>query len=148
MLNSLPAHTVCRVLPVFWFFEETTNELYLIMAFDEKLADRIRESLVNINDVEEKYMFGGICFMVNGKMCIGIVKDEMMCRIDPALDEIVLEKNGCRPMDFTSRPMKGYVYVSKEGMKTKKDFDYWINLCLEFNSQAKASKKKTKKQTK
>ena len=115
------------------------------MAFDEKLVNRIRESLADIKKVEEKYMFGGVCFMVNGKMCIGVVKDEMMCRIDPTLDEVVNEKTGCRPMDFTGRPMKGYIFVSHEGMKTKKNFEYWVSLCLEFNSKAKASKKKAKK---
>ncbi len=115
------------------------------MAFDEKLVDRIRESLVDINKVEEKNMFGGVCFMINGKMCIGVVKDEMMCRINPEMDEVVLEKAGCRRMDFTGKPMKGYVFISNEGMKTKKAFDYWVSFCLEFNSKAKASKKKSKK---
>jgi TfoX/Sxy family transcriptional regulator of competence genes len=115
------------------------------MAYNEKLADRIRTALIDIKKVDEKFMFGGVCFMVNGKMCIGVVKDEMMCRIDPAMDEIVLEKEGCRRMDFTGKPMKGYVFISEEGMKTKKTFEYWINLCLEFNSKAKASKKKPKK---
>lgn len=62
------------------------------MAFDERLVDRIRESLVDLEKVEEKNMFGGVCFMVDDKMCIGVVKDEMMCRIDPEMDEIVLEK--------------------------------------------------------
>lgn len=115
------------------------------MAFDEKLVDRIRESLVAIKKVEEKNMFGGVCLMVDGKMCIGVVKDEMMCRIDPKMDEIVLEKEGCRQMDFTRKPMKGYVFISKEGMKKQRDFDYWVSLCLEFNKDAKASKKKPKK---
>ena len=115
------------------------------MAYSEKITDRIREALADLPDVEEKYMFGGVCFMVNGKMCVGVIKDEMMCRIDPKMEEIVFEKVGCRPMDFTTRPMKGYVYVSDEGMKTKNAFDYWINLCLEFNTVAKASKKKKKK---
>ena len=114
------------------------------MAFNEKLGDKIREALVNVPNVEEKYMFGGICYMVNGKMCIGVVKDEMMCRIDPERENEALEKTGCRPMDFTGKPMKGYVYVSEEGMKKKKDFDYWIELCLKFNAQAKASKKRKK----
>jgi TfoX/Sxy family transcriptional regulator of competence genes len=112
------------------------------MAYNEKLADRIREAIAHLPKVEEKQMFGGACFMVNGKMCVGVVKDEMMCRIDPALDEIVLEKHGCRPMDFTGRPMKGYVYISNEGMKTKKDFDYWIGLALDFNKNAKAISKR------
>ena len=114
------------------------------MAFNEKLVDRIREALVDQAKVEEKHMFGGVCFMVDGKMCVGVVKDEMMCRINPVLFEEVLEKNGCRPMDFTGKRMKGYVFISEEGMKNKKDFEYWVNLCLDFNSEAKASKKKKK----
>ena len=115
------------------------------MAFDEKLVDKIREALVDVPKVEEKYMFGGVCFMVDGKMCIGVVKDEMMCRINPAMDEVVLEKTGCRPMEFTGKRMKGYVFISDEGFKKKKDFEYWLRLCLEFNKDAKASKKKLKK---
>jgi TfoX/Sxy family transcriptional regulator of competence genes len=115
------------------------------MAYNEKLVDRLREALMDLPKVEEKQMFGGVCFMVNGKMCMGVVKDEIMCRIDPAMDEIVLEKEGCRPMDFTGRPMKGYVFVSEEGMKNKKDLQYWVDLSLEFNSKAKASKKKSKR---
>jgi TfoX/Sxy family transcriptional regulator of competence genes len=57
------------------------------VAFNEKLAERIREALVEIPDVEEKHMFGGSCFMVKGKMCIGVIKDDLMCRIDPVLEE-------------------------------------------------------------
>ena len=114
------------------------------MAYDEKLNDRIREVMSDFPKVEEKYMFGGTCFMLNGKMCVGVVKDEMMCRIDPLIYEEALEKEGCREMVFTGKPMKGYVYVSHEGMKTKKEFDYWINLCVEFNSKAKSAKKKKK----
>ena len=112
------------------------------MAFNEKIADRIREAIMDLPNVEEKYMFGGVCFMVNDKMCIGVVKDEMMCRIDPALEDEVLEKNGCRPMDFSGKSMKGFVYVSEDGMKKKKDLEYWIGLCLAYNTIAKASKKK------
>lgn len=112
------------------------------MAYDELLADRIREALENTPNVYEKKMFGGLCFMVDDKMCVGVVKDDMMCRIDPTQDEIVLEMPGCRAMDFTHEPMKGYVFVSEEGMKTKKMFQFWIDLCLEFNPLAKASKKR------
>jgi len=115
------------------------------MAFNEKIADRIREAIMDLPDVAEKYMFGGVCFMVNDKMCIGVVKDEMMCRIDPALEDTVLEKTGCRPMDFSGKSMKGFVYVSENAMKKKKDLEYWIGLCLEYNKIAKASKKKKKK---
>jgi TfoX/Sxy family transcriptional regulator of competence genes len=113
------------------------------MAYNEKLADRIREALVDVPKATEKNMFGGVCFLVNSKMCIGVVKDEMMCRINPDRQEEALERNGCRIMDFTGRPMKGYIFVSDEGMKSKKDFMYWVDLCLDFNKLAKASKKKS-----
>lgn len=112
------------------------------MAYSEKLASRIREALGQIRRVKEKEMMGGLTFMVNDKMCIGIIKDEMMCRIDPDLQEEALGKTGCRIMDFTGRPMRGYVMVDDSAMKTKKEFDYWIGLCLDFNKLAKSSKKK------
>jgi len=114
------------------------------MAYNEKLADKVREAIAEVASVEEKLMFGGVCFMINGKMCLGIVKDELMCRIDPAKEEEALEKKDSRPMDFNGRPMKGYVFVGEAGLKNKKDLDYWVQLCLEFNSKAKASKKKKK----
>lgn len=114
------------------------------MAFNEKLSDRIREALVNEPDVEEKYMFGGVCYMVNGKMCIGVIGEEMMCRIGEANESEALGRDGCRLMDFTGRPMKGYVYVSEEGFRRKADFDYWIEKCLLFNPVAKRAKKKTR----
>ena len=112
------------------------------MAYSIKLADRIREALSDLPNIEEKEMMGGLTFMVNNKMCVGIIKDEMMCRIDPTFHENAIEMNGCRTMDFTNRPMKGYVMIDDTGMKTKKEFDYWINQCLDFNSKAKSSKKK------
>lgn len=115
------------------------------MAYNESISNRIREALAEVPDVEEKRMFGGICYMVDGKMCIGVAQDEMMCRVGEDNYEEALERNGCRQMVFTGRPMKGYVFVSEEGMKPKKDFDYWIRLCLEFNPKAKASMKKAKK---
>jgi TfoX/Sxy family transcriptional regulator of competence genes len=115
------------------------------MAYNEQLADRIREALVDTKKVKEKEMMGGLTFMVNDKMCIGIIKDEMMCRINLDEQEIALEKTGCRMMDFTGRPMKGYVMIDDTGMRTKKEFEYWITLCLDFNKLAKSSKKKTPK---
>ncbi|MXV15801.1 TfoX/Sxy family protein [Hufsiella ginkgonis] len=114
------------------------------MAYNEQLANRIREKLMDLPHVEEKKMMGGLVFMVNEKMCVGILKDEMMCRIDPVFQEALLEKNGCREMDFTKRPMKGYVLVADEGMRTDQEFDHWIGLCLAFNKFAKAARKKQK----
>jgi len=112
------------------------------MAYDEKLADRIRERLAGLRNVEEKKMMGGLTFMYNGKMCVGIIKNDLMCRIDPEMHATAVTKKGCRTMDFTNRPMIGYVLIDETGMKSKADFEYWIGLALEFNKRAKASKKK------
>jgi len=115
------------------------------MAFNEKLADRTREiiSLTHKN-VEEKKMFGGLCFMVNNKMTVGVEQERLMVRLDPARYDEVMEKDGCKPMDFTGKVMKGYVFVDIDVLQTKKQLEYWIGLALEFNKKAKASKKKKK----
>jgi TfoX/Sxy family transcriptional regulator of competence genes len=115
------------------------------MAYDHKLAERIRESLSALKRVEEKEMMGGLTFLYNGKMCVGIIKDEMMCRIDPAIHEAALEKNGCRTMDFTKKPMKGWVMIDETGMNNKRDFEYWIDLAVAYNKKAKSSKSKSKR---
>jgi len=112
------------------------------MAYNDKLANRIRESLADLPNIEEKEMMGGLVFMVNDKMCVGIIKDEIMCRIDPDFHETAIEMTGCRTMDLTKRPIKGYVMVDDTGMRTQKEFEYWINLAVEFNIKAKSSKKK------
>ncbi len=112
------------------------------MAYNEQLANRVRERLAELPDVEEKKMMGGLVFMVNDKMCVGIMKNELMCRVDAGFHEKAVEMNGCRTMDFTKRPMTGYVMVDETGMKTNKEFDFWINLALEFNKIAKSSKRK------
>ena len=110
------------------------------MSYNEKLTNRLREALAGVANVEEKRMFSGITFMVNGKMCISAGNDRIMCRIDPAIHDEVVEKNWCRPVIMKGREYKGYVYVNEEGIKTKKDLNYWVNLCLDFNKRAKASK--------
>ena len=112
------------------------------MAYDEKLANRVREFLQTKKRVEEKKMMGGLTFMVNEKMCVGILNDDLMARIDPEVYEKVLERKGCREMNFTGRPMKGFVFIDPDGTKSKKDLEYWINLALGFNKKAKSSKKK------
>ncbi len=95
--------------------------------------------------VEEKAMFGGLCFMVNDKMCVGVEKDRLMVRLDPAQYDEVITKEGCKPMDFTGRVMKGYVFVDADVLTTKMKLNYWIQLALEYNKIAKASKKASKK---
>jgi hypothetical protein len=112
------------------------------MAYNEKLADRIREALVDQPDVEEKKMFKGLCFMVNGKMCLCASGDEMLCRIGPDIFEQALETNGCRGMIRNGKPLKDFVFVGEDAMHTQKQFDYWVNAALAFNPRAKATKKK------
>ena len=111
------------------------------MAYDEKLAERIRKALARQKKVEEKKMMGGLTFMVNGKMCVGVHTDEIMCRIDPEIQDEALKHKGARVMDFTGKPMRGFVFVKKDGVKSEKDFSYWINLALDFNKRAQAAKK-------
>src|SRR5664279_1201504 len=115
------------------------------MAVNEKLADRVREIIsLSHKNVEEKRMFGGLCFMVNDKMCVGVETSRLMVRFDPAKTDEVMEKEGCRPMDFTSKVMKGFAFVDIEALNTKKKLEYWINLALEYNKVAKPSRKKKK----
>jgi len=113
------------------------------MAYDEKLADRVRELIfLTHKDIEEKKMFGGLCFMVNDKMCVGVEKDRLMVRFDPAKNDEVMEMEGCQPMNFTGKVMKGYVFVDIDVLNTKKKLSYWVDLALEYNKVAKKSKKK------
>jgi len=80
--------------------------------------------------------------MVDDKMCAGVIKDKMMARIAPEIYEESLSKKGCHEMDFTKRPMKGFVFVEPEGTDLDNDLEYWVDLCLEFNPRAKSSKKR------
>jgi TfoX/Sxy family transcriptional regulator of competence genes len=115
------------------------------MAFNENMADRVRELIAAQHEnVEEKKMFGGLCFMVNDKMCIGVEKERLMVRLDPEKYEEVILKEGCMPMDFTGKPMKGFVFVDIDVLNTQKRLEYWVDLALAYNKIAKASKKKKK----
>jgi len=112
------------------------------MAYSEKLADRIREIIaVTHKKVEEKRMFSGLCFMVNDKMCVCVNEDRIMVRLDPAIYDEVMEKEGCAPMDFTGKVMKGFVFVNADALTTKKKLEYWVKLALDYNKIAKTSKK-------
>jgi hypothetical protein len=84
---------------------------------------------------------GGVCYLVNGKMCLGIVKNSLMARIDPGFQEEALTRKGCREMDFTHRPMKGFVFIDPEGIDHDTDLEFWIEKSLEFNPKEKSSKK-------
>jgi len=113
------------------------------MAYDEKLAARTKEIIaLSGKKIEEKKMFGGLCFMVNDKMCVGVEKERLMLRLDPAIYEQVIKKDGCHPMDFTGKVMKGYVFVDSNVVTTKPKLNYWIKLALDFNDIAKPGRKK------
>src|SRR6476646_2580115 len=101
------------------------------MPYDEKLADRIREALAELPHIEEKKMFRGVTFMVNDKMCVSVSADELMCRIDPEIQDQALKHKNARIVIMKGRPMPGWIKVSQEGLKNKKDFEYWIGLALE-----------------
>ena len=113
------------------------------MAYDEHLADRIHQAFLKKGiPIEEKKMMGGICYLVNEKMCAGVNKDKLMARIDPDIYTEALKRKGCREMDFTGRSMKGFVFVEPEGTDMEEDLADWIQLCLDYNPKAKSSKKK------
>ncbi len=113
------------------------------MAYDEFLADRVRNCL-NEKKVSfiEKKMMGGLCFMVDDKMCVGVVKNDLMARINPTIQEELLKRDGARMMDFTNRPMKGFLFIDPNGTDMEKDLEQWVQFCLDFNPLAKSSKKK------
>lgn len=122
------------------------------MAYDELLADRIRQSLKEENtSYEELKMMGGLCFKVDNKMLCGIHIDKkfgdslLMARIGEEAYENEIKKEECLPMDFTGRPMRGYIFVKPDGFDMDNDLKYWVRKCLNFNPLAKASKKRSKK---
>ncbi len=120
------------------------------MAYNLPLADRVREALGGLGTVEEKRMFGGLCFMVNGKMCVTVGDHEdrvMMVRIDPIFLSEALSRRGARIAEMNGREYKGYIFVNEEGVKSKKDFVYWMQLASSFNKKAKASRKRNKEFT-
>lgn len=109
---------------------------------DMDLIDRLREIMADVPDVEEITMFGGACFMVDGKMCVCARRDHLLCRVGPEEAENVIEQHGVRQMEQSGRPMKGYVYVDAEIVPLKKDIERWVSMCLNYNPLAKAARKK------
>lgn len=113
------------------------------MAYSDYLADRVRTLLEDRKiGYEEKKMMGGLTFMVDDKMCMGVLEDRLMARIDPENQELALTKKGSREMDFTGRPMKGFLFIEGEGINSDSDLEYWVEQCLEYNPRAASSKKK------
>lgn len=102
------------------------------MSYDEKLAARIRRALADRNDVVEKKMFGGLCFMVGGALCCGIIEEDLLVRVGPDQFEAALAHPHVRPMDFTGRPSKRAVFVAPSGLQTEAALVRWLERGLAF----------------
>jgi hypothetical protein len=114
------------------------------MAYDILLAEKVREYLAGKlpeQQISEKVMFGILNFMVNEKTCVCVSGENLMLRFDPILQEELSEKTGYETMLMKGKEYKGYCYVNPDGFKSKADFEYFINLCLDYNKTAKASVK-------
>lgn len=113
------------------------------MAYDEYLQERI-DSILNEKKISFRVlkMMGGLCYMVDEKMCLGIIQNNLMARVGEYQYDELIKMDNAREMDFTKRPMKGYLYVSPEGIDFDSDLEFWIDKCLEYNPMAKSSKKK------
>lgn len=99
----------------------------------EEMADRVRHILIDDLNISEKKMFGGVCFMLNGNMLCGPVKNgDMMFRVGKEQEEEALKRDGAREMDFTGRPMKGFVFVSNESLEEDKRIYEWLVLATNF----------------
>jgi TfoX/Sxy family transcriptional regulator of competence genes len=101
------------------------------MAYDAKLAERVRVLLIEQADVVERHMFGGLTFMVGGHMCCGVNRDELIIRVDPARETRLLTRKHCRPMDFTRRPMTGFIAVEPEAL-TPGGLKSWIQEAVTY----------------
>jgi TfoX/Sxy family transcriptional regulator of competence genes len=102
------------------------------MPFDESLAQRTRRALGDKYALEEKRMFGGLAFIVNGHMCCGVAGQDLMVRVGPDIYERALKRPNARPMDFTGRPLRGFVYVAQDGCRTAAQLRGWVQLGLAF----------------
>ena len=104
------------------------------MSYDEKLAQRVRVILRGDPRIEERPMFGGLAFLVDGKMCCGILKDDLVARVGGERYKEALTQDHVRPMDFTGRPMNGYVYVGPEGCRSSQALERWVRATVDFVS--------------
>lgn len=116
------------------------------MAYDIHLEDRINQIIQEKSiPAAPKKMMGGLCYMLDDKMCFGIVKDELMARVGDEYYLEALKINGAKEMNFTGRSMKGYVFIEAEALLNSKDLEFWIQKCVDFNPKALSSKKKKTK---
>jgi len=102
------------------------------MAYDEALANRVRDILAPRAELSERKMFGGVAFMIGGNMAVGVIDDDLMVRLDPADAERALGEEHARPMDFTGRPMKGMVFIDSSGTAADEDLVDWVDAGAAF----------------
>lgn len=114
------------------------------MAYDAHLAQRIRQALASRDDVVEKKMFGGIAFMVGDRMTVGVINDDLMVRVGPEAHDDALAQPHARPMDFSGRVSRGFVYVSPAGVASDDELATWIDRGLRFAATAEPSKRRTR----
>jgi len=112
------------------------------MPYDDALAKRVKAALERTIRVEEKRMFGGIAFMVRGKMCVSVGRERIMFRIDPTIHDAALERGGCQTVVMKGRQYIGYVYVDAAAVRTNGALDYWIRLALDYNRRARVASRK------
>ena len=115
------------------------------MSYDEKLAERVRRVLARRRGVVEKKMFGGLAFLLHGRMCCGVLRDDLVVRVGPERYEEALARPQARPMDFTGRPLAGYVYVAPAGCKSDKSLERWVHWGADFASTLPAKKSARRK---
>jgi TfoX/Sxy family transcriptional regulator of competence genes len=109
---------------------------------DSELLSRVRAALAPVSNVKEKKMFGSTAFMVRGKLCISARAERIMCRIDPAIHDAALEREGCHTVVMRGRQFRGYVYVAVEAVKTSRALKYWVDLALNYNNTITSTKKR------
>ena len=108
------------------------------MAFDEGVAQRLRRIFSGWKGITEKRMFGGIAFMDRGNMCCGVVNDALMARVGPGAYREALKRAHAREMDFTGKPLKGFVYLDAPGFAEEEQLRTWVDLCRPFTSSLPA----------
>lgn len=115
------------------------------VSYDEELAERVRAALGSVKGVTEIKMFGGLCYTIRGNMAVGITGDDLMVRMEAGLADAALSEPHARPMDFTGKPMKGFLYVGPEGVRTRKMLEKWVGRGVDYASGLPAKKPKSRK---
>jgi TfoX/Sxy family transcriptional regulator of competence genes len=116
-----------------------------VVAYNEELTERVREALADRTDVDEKKMFGGLSFMVGGQMCCGVLKNELIVRIEPTEFPTLVAEPQVRPFDFSGRPMQGMVYVDASGLSDPEVLRAWIRRGTDYVAAHPATAKRRKR---